>query len=68
VRIWVIDTISVTAIRRVVPGSVRPRVISELDSRATSGVIVYPPQVLGGLERGAEGIRKKGRPDIPRAW
>lgn len=67
-RIWVIDTVSVNEIRRAIPRSVRPQVIAELDSRATSGMIVYPPQVLGELERAAEEIKKRGRLDAPLVW
>jgi hypothetical protein len=68
VRIWVIDTASVNEIRRSVPNSVRRRVLDELDSRARTGSIVYPPEVLGELERAAEDIRRKNRPDLPFAW
>lgn len=68
-QIWVIDTGSVIEIRRAnIPRSVRPHVIGELDSRATAGVIVYPPEVLGELERAADEIEKKGRGDPPLAW
>jgi hypothetical protein len=69
VRIWVIDTGSVIHIRRPgFPRNVQPRIMSELDSRATSGLIVYPPQVLGELERAAEEIKSKGHPDLPLTW
>ena len=68
-QIWVIDTVSVIHIRRQgFPQSVQPRIFSELDSRATSGTIVYPPEVLGELERAAEDIKSKGHPDVPLTW
>jgi Domain of unknown function (DUF4411) len=51
VRIWVIDTVSVNQIKRLIPRSVRAAVIAELDSRAKAGYIVYPPEVLDELER-----------------
>jgi hypothetical protein len=69
VQIWVIDTVSVIQIRRQgFPNSVKSRIISELDSRATSGSIVYPPEVLGELERAAEEIKGKGHADLPLTW
>jgi len=68
VRLWVIDTGSVIEIRRGVPEIVRQRVIAELDSRARTGHIIYPPAVIGELERAAEEIKSKGNPDLPFAW
>lgn len=64
-QIWVIDTVSVIEIRRALPKAVQARIIGDLDSRAASGVIVYPPEVLGELERAAETIKEKGRSDLP---
>jgi len=50
-RIWVIDTVSVNQIKRLLPGKVRSRVLAELDRRARLGDFVYPPEVLDELER-----------------
>jgi rRNA maturation endonuclease Nob1 len=59
----------VIEIRRAnIPKPARTRVIAELDSRAASGVIVYPPEVLAELERAADEIRKKGQSDLPLVW
>jgi hypothetical protein len=68
VRIWVIDTGSIIEIRRGVPGVLRQKIIAELDSRARTGHIIYPPQVIGELERAAEEIKSKGHPDLPLTW
>ena len=68
-RIWVIDTVSVIEIRRLsIPKIVFPKVIEELDGRAVTGSMVYPPEVLAELQRAAEPIKKKGRADLPFAW
>lgn len=67
-RIWVIDTGSIIEIRRGVPRGLRPKIIAELDSRARTGHIIYPPEVIGELERAAEEIRSKGHPDLPLTW
>jgi hypothetical protein len=70
VRIWVIDTGSIIEIlrRANLPRHIRTRAVAELDSRATAGQIIYPPEVLGELERAAEDIKKSGRTDRPLAW
>jgi hypothetical protein len=68
VRIWVIDTGSVIEIRRGVPRVVRQKIIAELDSRAKTGQIIYPPELIGELERAAEEIKNKGQPDQPLRW
>jgi hypothetical protein len=68
VRLWVIDTGSIIEIRRGVPRVVRNRVLAELDGRATAGYLLYPPEVLGELERAAEEVKSKGQPDLPLAW
>jgi hypothetical protein len=68
VRIWVIDTGSLIEIRRGVPKPVRQKVIAELDSRARTGHIIYPPELIGELERAAGEIKSKGHPDLPLAW
>jgi hypothetical protein len=65
---WVIDTGSVIQIRREVPNSVRGRVTAALDARVASDALIYPPEVIGELERAAEEISKKGSPDPPYAW
>ncbi|MEX2147829.1 MAG: DUF4411 family protein [Candidatus Rokuibacteriota bacterium] len=67
-QIWVIDTVSVIEIRRALPKPVQARIVLDLDDRARSGVIVYPPEVLGELERASETIKGKGRGDRPLAW
>lgn len=67
-RIWVIDTGSIIEIRRGLPLRVRRRIVAELDSRAMTGAIVFPPEVLGELARAAETIKKKGASDPPLAW
>src|SRR5438128_10103177 len=68
VRVWVIDTGSVVEIRRGVPRKVRRQVTSELDNRVNTDSLVYPPEVLGELERVTDEISKKGNPDEPFAW
>ncbi len=67
-QLWVIDTVSINEIRRSLPKTVRPRILAELDSRAATGSIVYPPEVLGELVRAAEGFKKTANPDIPLMW
>ena len=67
-RLWVIDTGSIIEIRRGVPKVVRGKVLTELDGRATAGHLIYPPEVVGELERAAEEIKSKGQPDLPLAW
>ena len=67
-QIWVIDTVSIIEIRRSLPKTVRGRIVAELDSRAIAGSIVYPPEVLGELERAAEAFKRTGNPDIPLIW
>ena len=67
-RLWVIDTGSIIEIRRGVPTVVRGKVLAELDGRAATGHLIYPPEVVGELERAAEEIKSKGQPDLPLAW
>lgn len=69
-RIWVIDTGSIIEIlrRMNLPRPVRVRALAELDSRARAGQIIYPPEVLGELERAAEDVKKSGRGDPPLVW
>ena len=50
-RIWVIDTVSVNQIKRLIPRSVRAKVVAELDSRMAAGYLIYPPEVVDELSR-----------------
>jgi len=70
VRIWIIDTGSIIEIlrRMNLPRPIRARAVAELDSRARAGQTIYPPEVLGELERAAENIKKSGHVDRPLAW
>jgi len=68
VQIWVIDTASVIELRRGVPRQVRKHVMVELDKRVNDSTLVYPPEVLGELERVTDEITKKSSSDVPFTW
>ncbi len=65
-EVWVIDTSSITEIRRQLPKPDQVTVYASLTTLATAGQLVFPVQVLKELERAAN--PKPGQPDRPLDW
>ena len=63
--VWVIDTSSICQIRRQFQNTVKPRVFERLTELVSEERLVFPPEVIGELERGAE---DRKRPDAQLAW
>jgi uncharacterized protein DUF4411 len=63
-EVWVIDTSSVTEVRRKVPRPEQPAVYRELEMLARQGHLVFPAQVLNELRRAHD----KKRQDLPLEW
>jgi hypothetical protein len=69
VNIWVIDTSSIIAIRRLISNHKQMKpVMTELDAYVHRGAIVFPLQVVGELERLTDEIVRKQGSDPPYAW
>jgi hypothetical protein len=69
VRIWVIDTSAILAMRRLVSAPILVDIFADLDFWVHRGALTYPSQVLGELERHTEAIKKRQRgSDPPYAW
>lgn len=73
--IWVIDTSSILEIRRdegkgqlQIPKIKQLGVYNALTSMVEEGILVFPKQVLGELERQTVKITAKGRRDLPFEW
>jgi hypothetical protein len=65
-RIWVIDTSSVIAVRRLQPASDAPKVFAKLTELVQAGRLFFPAQVLTELERDAGKWKQIG--DGPMEW
>ncbi len=52
--IWVIDTSSVAEIRRSIENSKKDNVFARMDALVEEGRLVFPKEVVGELERGAD--------------
>lgn len=52
--IWVIDTSSVIAVRRLIENSKKPSVFRGMGTLVENGRLLFPKQVLGELERAAD--------------
>jgi len=61
--IWVIDTSSLLAVRETFGTSMESRLLRRLGDLAEAGALIFPPEVLGELERGA-----LSAPDPPLVW
>ncbi len=60
---WVIDTSSLLGVRETFGRTRESKVLTRLGERAASGNLIFPPEVLGELERGAADA-----PDAPLLW
>jgi uncharacterized protein DUF4411 len=65
VVVWVFDTSSVCEIRREFQNTVKAAVFQRLSRMVSDGLLIYPPQVVDELERGAE---DKTKPDAQLQW
>ena len=62
----VIDTCSITEVRRTVPVRDQRRVYAELSTLVDSGLLLFPRQVLAELEEYTGS--SKNKPDLPYEW
>lgn len=70
-RIWVLDTCSIIEIRRTalqIPKTKQPEIYKQLTALVSEGVLVYPREVLGELERHTEKITGASKRDFPYEW
>ncbi len=65
-RFWIIDTASITEVRRTVPRAQRNSVYEALDKLVQDGVLVYPVQVVAELGRFHD--PESAEPDLPYEW
>lgn len=65
-RIRVLDTSSIIEIKEI-PKKVRPRVLVALDRLVEAGVLFFPVQVIGELQRWSDGV-VNGNPDVSLEW
>ncbi len=63
-EVWVVDTSSITEVRRKVPRPEQPAVYRELEALVRKGHLVFPVQVLDELKRAHD----KKREDLPLDW
>lgn len=61
--VWVIDTSSLLAVRETFSRARETKVLAGLTDMASAGSLVFPPEVLGELERGSG-----SEPDPPLMW
>ena len=61
--VWIIDTSSLLFIRETFGKPREPKLLAALTEIAVAGSLIFPPEVLGELERGAG-----SQPDPPLRW
>jgi hypothetical protein len=65
-RVWVIDTSSIIAVRRLQPANDAPKVFAKLTELVRAERLFFPPQVLDELERESGNLNGIG--DGPGDW
>ncbi len=61
--VWIIDTSSLLGVRETFGRSIESKLLRRLSELAAAGALLFPPEVLGELERGSQ-----SEPDPPLTW